>query len=93
MPAEMRENLIEEILEVHKFVERNSIDVSHETNPSVLRAAEVIEDIKVKITCLISKFLAAPITGRLCLPHPTSYVPVSEQVKSVKSQLLLDDDN
>ena len=83
------QNLIERLLEVISYTAREKDKVEHEPNEWCRKwATQYLDDMHFQLCEMLSEFLAAPLTGRLHLPRPESYVNPSVVVSSLNEQLL-----
>jgi len=89
------DNVVDSILKCIRLVEEKHamLGVKDKSTKDVIEdARELLFDVRIALCRLASALVTAPITGRIFLPLPTSYVTPEEAQTSLRLQLGLQPD-
>jgi hypothetical protein len=91
----VEDNVVDSILKCIRLVEEKhaKLGVKDKSTKDVIEdARELLFDVRIALCRLASALVTAPITGRIFLPLPTSYVTPEEAKTSLRLQLGLQPD-
>jgi hypothetical protein len=91
----VEDNVVDSILKCIRLVEQKQAALAAKdksTEAAIEDARELLFDVHIALCRLASALVTAPITGRIFLPLPSSYVTPEEAQVSLRSQLGLKPD-
>lgn len=89
MPFKVKDNLVEELIDIVKFL-KASRDRVRETPSTQNEMHEILDDLDLKLCNLMTSMISSPLTGRILMPTPASYVTQDQIQEGIRSQMGLD---
>lgn len=78
----VKDNLIEEVVQILSFVNQNKAKCGVEST-------EFVNDIHFKLCNLLSAMLSGPLSGRVYLATPESYISEAQKSDSIQKNFLI----
>ena len=75
MPLKIKDNLVEELIEIIKFVNWFIKKQTQDSSQNQSEMKEFLDDIHTKLCSLMSAMISSPLSGRMFLPMPREYLP------------------
>lgn len=74
MPLKIKDNLVEELIEILKFVNWFIQKQTQDSSQNQSEIKEFLDDIHTKLCSLMTAMIASPLSGRMFLPMPREYL-------------------
>lgn len=75
MPLKIKDNLVEELIEIIKFVNWFIQKQTQDSSQNQSEMKEFLDDIHTKLCSLMTAMISSPLSGRMFLPMPREYLP------------------